>query len=632
MVTSAFAAFRNAAPNGNTGHDGHTNPTPYTVTAMGRWSILNKQLPVADEIKEIHVYDFDNTLFKTPLPNPKIWNGPTIGSLSNPDAFVNGGWWHDSRILAATGEGLAKEEPRAWNGWWNETIVELVKLSAQQKDALCVLLTGRSESGFSDIVKRMVDSKGLEFDLMSLKPAVGPNNERFASTIAFKHAFLEVLMETYKYAEEIRIYEDRVKHVKSFQDFLANFNKKQSSTPTRGPINGEVIHVADMVTYLDPIVEVAEVEQIVKDHNASLAKRRRGIRGEKLTIRKSIFYTGYLINSADAQRLVNLMPIPQLPESELKYHANNIMICPRPCAAHVLEKVGGIGSKMKWEVTHTACFENNIWAVRVRPVPADARIHTSGDVPLVVLALRKGARHVDAGKIQSWQPISPAQSFVFETTVGEKVLLRVEGLSTHESSYDNQKGAKRRHTAGEDNFRSRHGNHPAGGHGGHGTHGGHGGHAGHGHGNQRGNFHTPAGRGGAGRGGGFRGGGRGAGGGGFRGSRGGPAKGGRGGRGGGGGGDRGGAHHYKSLDDVGGRDSQGGFAQMYEDVQATIPKGPSNPQNPGFYQQGQPKNQNSGGWQQGGQQQQGRFNNNGYGGQGGGGGGGGGGNGGEFSY
>jgi hypothetical protein len=400
-------------------------------------------------------------VFKTPLPNPKIWNGPTIGTLSNPDAFVNGGWWHDSRILAATGEGLPKEEPRAWNGWWNDKIVELIGLTMQQKDALCVLLTGRSESGFSDLIKRMVTSKGLEFDLVTLKPAVGPNNERFANTMVFKQAFLQTLMETYKHAEEIRIYEDRIKHVRGFRDFLDEYNiKKQSGMDgptTRGPINGEVIQVADMVTYLDPVVEVAEVEHIVNDHNASLSKRRRGLRGERLTIRKTVFYTGYMINNADTQRLLTLAQIPQnLPETELKFHANNIMICPRPCPPSILEKIGGIGNKMTWEVTGTACFENTIWAVCVKPVPATAKFHTGDPVPLVVLALRKGARHVDAGKIQKWQPVTPDKAVRFETTVAEKILLRIEGEDASEAPFYNRAFGKRKHTAHENDFRARH--------------------------------------------------------------------------------------------------------------------------------------------------------------------------------
>ncbi|KAK4194979.1 hypothetical protein QBC40DRAFT_146159, partial [Triangularia verruculosa] len=517
MGTSAYAAFHNGA-SASAGHvngNSHAANPQHTVTAIGRWSIINKQLPAAEKIKAIHIYDFDNTLFKTPLPNPKIWNNPTIGTLSNPDAFVNGGWWHDSRILAATGEGIAKEEPRAWEGWWNEKIVELVRLSTQQKDALCVLLTGRSESGFSDLVKRIVNSRGLEFDMVCLKPAVGPDQQHFASTLIFKEKFLEALMETYRYAEEIRIYEDRIKHVKSFQTFLENFNRKQNMSPTRGPIDGDVIHVADIAAYLDPVVEVAEVHSIIRDHNASLTKKRRGFRGERWVIKKQVFWTGYLITSADTERLLDLIQVPDVPDSEIKFHGNNIMICPRPCPRDILSKVGGYGNKMKWQVSGTACFEDNVWAVSLKPVPANASYHTGNPVPLVVLALRRGARHADAAKIQNWKPVSPGQAFVFETTVAEKVLLRIEPTSHREGSYDGghfqPRGAKRKHTSHEDDFRSRQGtghhhhNPPTGPGGGGG---------GRNNNNSQNNFSTPSGRGGnRGGGGGFgRGGGRGGGG------------------------------------------------------------------------------------------------------------------------
>lgn len=38
-----------------------TSQLPLTPTAMGRWSVLSKQLPPVDQIKALHVYDFDNT-------------------------------------------------------------------------------------------------------------------------------------------------------------------------------------------------------------------------------------------------------------------------------------------------------------------------------------------------------------------------------------------------------------------------------------------------------------------------------------------------------------------------------------------------------------------------------------------
>lgn len=42
---------------------------PLTPTAMGRWSVASKQLPRVDQIKVLHVYDFDNTR-KTPGNRP----------------------------------------------------------------------------------------------------------------------------------------------------------------------------------------------------------------------------------------------------------------------------------------------------------------------------------------------------------------------------------------------------------------------------------------------------------------------------------------------------------------------------------------------------------------------------------
>ena len=59
----------------------------------------------------------------SPLPNPRLWTGSTIGFLQTQDQFANGGWWHDAHILEATGDGVDKEEPRGWKGWWNEQIV-----------------------------------------------------------------------------------------------------------------------------------------------------------------------------------------------------------------------------------------------------------------------------------------------------------------------------------------------------------------------------------------------------------------------------------------------------------------------------------------------------------------------------
>lgn len=487
-------------------------------------------------------------VFKTPLPNSALWNGPTIGTLSNQDAFTDGGWWHDNRILAATGEGIEKEEPRAWEGWWNEKIVELVRLSMKQPDALCVLLTGRSEQGFGDLVRRIVESKGLEFDMVSLKPKVSPTNQRFSSTMHFKQLFLNALMETYRNAEELRIYEDRPKHTKGFRDFFEEWNARQRASPTRGPLTAEVVQVAEIQATLDPVTEVAEVQRMINAHNEAVAISG----GKRLAIKKTVFFTCYKIDPADTQRLRKLAQVPSnIPSHELMHHGNQILICPRPASPNLLEKVGGMGSKMRWEVTSIGSHENNVWAAGLRPIPSTATYHTANPVPLVVLTLRKGTRPIEASKISKWYSLSPEQMFTFETTVGEKNLLRVETEDPSEGEYEslfaNHKAPSKRKFPGEeerapptqpkDHHHNNNNNH-------HQQHS----RPGQSNGQSRG-FHTGGGggRGGRGRGGNGAGGGGGRG---FRGNRGGGRGGGKG-RGGG---------NYRSLDDVDPKRSQGGGA------------------------------------------------------------------------
>lgn len=179
----------------------------YTPEHMQQWSSLpaDPPLPEREAVRAIHVYDFDNTLFCSPLPNYKIWHSPTLNNLQSPTWLANGGWWHDPRILAATGDGLEAEEMRAWRGWWNENIVQLVELSMRQKDALTVLLTGRSDTGFAELVQRIVKSRGLVFDMVVLKPKVMPTGQQSQNTLAFKTVFLAELLNTYSEAQELRL-------------------------------------------------------------------------------------------------------------------------------------------------------------------------------------------------------------------------------------------------------------------------------------------------------------------------------------------------------------------------------------------------------------------------------------------
>lgn len=441
---------------------------------------------------------------------------------------------------------MEKEEPRAWEGSWNEKIVQLVELSVKQPDAVCVLLTGRDENGFADLIKKMVVSKGLDFDLVCLKPQVSPTNQHFQNTMHFKQLFLNALMETYTCATEIKIYEDRPKHTKGFRHFFNEYNRRQALNPSRGPLAAEAFQVPEEGTLLDPVVEVAMVRQMVQEHNKSLAHQPR------LEIKKTVYLTSYMIGPDDTKKIRGCVHIPaDATSGDLRHYASSMLICPRPCPPSILSKVGGLGSKMLWEVTATGCLNGNIWAARVRPVPSTAVYHTENPVPLVVLALRRGARPMDAANIINWQPLPPNQSFVFETTVGERSCLRIEPEDPEEDEYESLFASKltKRKRDGNDDWPP-----PRDSHGRHG-----------GRKESRG-FHAGGRGGGRGRGGSNAG----------RGMRNSSRGGTRGARG------RGGFHGYRSLDDVEPKNEHGGYGPHvdYEDayqppshVQA-LPTGP----------------------------------------------------------
>ena len=144
-------------------------------------------------------------------------------------------------------------------------------------------------------------------------------------------------------------------------------------------------------------------------------------------------------------------------DPDLKYLANNIMITPRPASKSILDKVGGMGAKQIWQVNGLGIFQNNVWAARVIPIPQSATYFTENPTPIIVLACRKNAKPMSASQITSWQTVPSDKQFVFETTVGEKVQLRVEreipGEDEFESLFVSQVKTGKRNNHDDENRR-----------------------------------------------------------------------------------------------------------------------------------------------------------------------------------
>ena len=251
---------------------------------------------------------------------------------------------------------------------------------------------------------------------------------------------------------------------KGFRDFFFQFNKDLMSGQTetsRKPIVAEVVQVAENATQLDPVAEIAEIQRVVNSHNQIVKSGNAPPGMPPYQVKKTVFYTGYMIPQNMTEKLISLVKLPQgTPESEIRYLANSILITPKPCPKSILDKVGGLGAKVTWKVTGVSCFENKLWAARVEPVPKSTKYYSENPTPTVVLAIRKGGRPADATRIENWHPVPDDQAYAFESVVGEKVVLRIEEEQPNESeweSYFPNKGYSKRR--GEDEPNGHHRDH-----------------------------------------------------------------------------------------------------------------------------------------------------------------------------
>lgn len=248
---------------------------------------------------------------------------------------------------------------------------------------------------------------------------------------------------------------------KGFRDFFFQFNKDLMSgqlPTTRKSIVADVVQVEENATQLDPVTEIAEIQRIINSHNSQVLAGTTPPGMPPYQIKKTVFYTGYMIAKDMSEKLASLVKLPQgTPEGDVRFLANSILITPKPAPKSILDKVGGIGNKVMWKVTGISCFENKLWAARVEPIPKTTKYYSENPSPTVVLAIRKGGRPADAARIQNWHPVPEDEAHIFESVVGEKVVLRIEEEHPHESQYESyfpNKGHNKRAHDDDGNGRS----------------------------------------------------------------------------------------------------------------------------------------------------------------------------------
>lgn len=250
----------------------------------------------------------------------------------------------------------------------------------------------------------------------------------------------------------MRVFSSLHRRTKAFREFFHSTDQAFLFEDSCQRIAATVIQVADQAAFFDPVVETAEVQKMINRHNAELPPLAR-----PLILKRTVFYTGYLVSPADTAKLLELVKVPShLAESEVKYLANAILITPRPAESSILDRVGGLGHKQMWQVTDLAFYQASIWAARVVPVPPVSNTHTINSTPLIVLATYKNTRPEAANNIHNWQPIPADKQCIIQTVVGEKAQLRME-TESDEGGFDSvldRRSQRRRPTPAQSRMRN----------------------------------------------------------------------------------------------------------------------------------------------------------------------------------
>lgn len=152
------------------------------------------------------IFDFDSTLFDSPVPNRDRLGNFVFGKLMTKSADGNGYGWFQDEIT------LSKQYTTDIGIGFIESTVVAARTELSRSDTTCILLTGRAEK-FRDRVIELCASVGLVFAEYHLKPA---QNE---STGDFKLRVIDDLITRYS-VTNLAIWEDRKKHAVLFGDFI----------------------------------------------------------------------------------------------------------------------------------------------------------------------------------------------------------------------------------------------------------------------------------------------------------------------------------------------------------------------------------------------------------------------------
>lgn len=171
-------------------------------------------------MSEIHVFDFDGTLFKSPEV-PSWW----------PERV----WWGDPRSLD---EPCVPEKPPG--DWWISSTVSQAKQSISDQDVYAVLMTGRMDKRFRWRVPELLKMAGLNFDEVHLSPGGSDNTGYFKANI------LKGLLRLFPFVDRVQVWDDNTKNLKMFAQIVEAAGKEAVLHPVKTPAHAPICTPEDV--------------------------------------------------------------------------------------------------------------------------------------------------------------------------------------------------------------------------------------------------------------------------------------------------------------------------------------------------------------------------------------------------
>lgn len=187
---------------------------------------------------KLKIFDFDATLYRSPVPNRDRIGRKVYGRLMSKSADGSGhGWFQDPITLSA------KYTSDVGVGFIDHVVAD-AKAAIADPDVYTVLLTGRGEM-FRDRVIELCESVGLAFSEYFLKP------DQKETTGDFKVRVIDELIATHS-PSYIEMWEDRPKHIAVFDSHLSKIG-----------IAYDIHHVERGESYMSQQDEVDVIEYLI---------------------------------------------------------------------------------------------------------------------------------------------------------------------------------------------------------------------------------------------------------------------------------------------------------------------------------------------------------------------------------